>query len=89
MTEAGKDLDTAYEGKAIPAHSVVDEAISALKVICMALSTCSGVEGMLSVKSGSAIRLFELPLDALYRPPAYKTEHMDARNYLGKATVQS
>jgi neutrophil factor 2 len=70
VTEASKDLDTAFEGKVIPAHNVVDEAISALK-------------------NGSPIRLFELPPEALYRPPSYKTEHMDARNYLGKATVLS
>jgi hypothetical protein len=41
VTEASKDLDTAFEGKVIPAHNVVDEAISALKVNCVAGSPFS------------------------------------------------
>lgn len=39
------------------------------------------------MKAGSGICLYELPCDALYRPPGYKTDHMEKRNYLGKAKV--
>ncbi|XP_062515653.1 neutrophil cytosol factor 2-like [Corticium candelabrum] len=68
LNEAQTDLADAVEGKSIPAHSIIDDAIDAFQ-------------------SGSIICLYELPADALYRPPSYKTDHMEKRHHLGKAMV--
>lgn len=46
MAKAGKDIATATEGKAVPAHSIIDDAFSALQVINVAVVWlgCTGVE---------------------------------------------